>query len=83
MACFIARRSNVIRGILEPSLVCALEARVVGRGMDRGRLVLDGLPTVLGFHGGELGLLLYFGFKSGCAVGVNRFLCEVVGSAAG
>jgi hypothetical protein len=50
--------------------------------MDRGGLVLDGLPTVLGFRGRKFRLLLYFGFKSGLAVGVNRFLCEVVGSAA-
>lgn len=71
VACFIARRSNIIRSILEPGLVCALEARVVGWGMDRGRLVLDGLPTVLGFRGRKFRLLLHLGFKSGLAVGVN------------
>ncbi len=51
--------------------------------MHRGWLVLHGLPTVFGFRGGKLGLLLYLGLVTGCAVGVNRFLCEVVGSAAG
>lgn len=77
---FSAGRGDVVGSVLEPGHVRSFETGVVAWARSG---CVQGLALVFLFHRLHLGLALDLGVESRLAIGVDRLLREVVGSAAG